>query len=42
MIDFSPLNEFIQQTPYRMKTATFVLKSVSKDDFMASLELKDV
>ena len=42
VIDLSPLNEFIQQTPFRMKTPNSVLLAVRKNDFLASIDFKDV
>ena len=42
VIDLSLLNEFIQQTLFRMEMASFVLKSIRKNGFMASVNLKDV
>ena len=41
VIDFSPLNEFIRQTPFKMETAASVLLSVGEGDFLASVDLKD-
>ena len=41
MIDLSPFNEFVQQTPFKMETAASVLLSVRKGDFLASINLKD-
>ena len=41
VIDLSPFNEFVQQTPFKMETATSVLLSVRKGDFLASIDLKD-
>ena len=41
VIDLSPLNEFIQQTPFRMETPNSVLLTVRKNDFLASINLKD-
>ena len=41
VIDLSPLNGFIRQTPFKMETAATVLSSVRKGDFMASIDLKD-
>ena len=41
VIDLSPLNEFVQQTPFRMETPNSVLLSVRKNDFLASIDLKD-
>ena len=41
VIDLSPLNEFIQQTPFRMETPNSVLLAVRKNDFLASIDLKD-
>ena len=41
MIDLSPFNEFVQQTPFKMETASSVLHSVRRGDFLASIDLKD-
>ena len=41
VIDLSPLNEFIQQTPFRMETPSSVLLTVRKNDFLASIDLRD-
>ena len=41
VIDLSPLNEFVQQTPFRMETPNSVLLTVRKNDFLASMDLKD-
>ena len=41
VIDLSPLNEFIRQTPFRMETPNSVLLAFRKDDFLASIDLKD-
>ena len=41
VIDLSPLNEFVQQTPFRMETPNSVLLTVRKNDFLASIDLKD-
>ena len=41
VIDLSPFNEFVQQTPFKMGTASSVLLSVRKGDFLASINLKD-
>ena len=41
MIDLSPLNEFVGQTPFRMETAASVLLFVREGDFLASMDLKD-
>ena len=41
VIDLSPLNEFVRQTPFKMETTTSVLLSVRKGDFLASVDLKD-
>ena len=41
VIDLSPFNEFVQQTPFKMETASSVLLSVRKGDFLASIDLKD-
>ena len=41
VIDLSPLNEFIHQTPFRMETPNSVLLAVRKNDFLASIDLKD-
>ena len=42
VIDLSPFNEFVQQTPFKMETAASVLLSARKGDFLASIDLKDV
>ena len=41
VIDLFPFNEFVQQTPFKMETASSVLLSVRKGDFLASINLKD-
>ena len=41
VIDLSPLNEFVRQTPFKMETASLVLLSVREGDFLASIDLKD-
>ena len=41
VIDLSPLNEFVHQTPFRMETPNSVLMAVRKNDFLASIDLKD-
>ena len=41
VIDLSPLNEFILQTPFRMETPNSVLLAVRKNDFLPSIDLKD-
>ena len=41
VIDLSPLNEFVRQTPLKMETASSVLLSVREGDFLASIDLKD-
>ena len=41
MIDFSHLNEFVLQTPFKMETIASVLLSVWEGDFLASIDLKD-
>ena len=41
IIDLSPLNEFMQQTLFRMETPNSVLLTVRKNDFLASIDLKD-
>ena len=41
VIDLSPLNEFIHQTPFRMETPNSILLAVRKNDFLASIDLKD-
>ena len=41
VIDLSPLNEFVQQTLFRMETPNSVLLTVRKNDFLASIDLKD-
>ena len=42
MIDLSPLNGFVRQTPFRMETVASVMASIREGDFMASVDLKDV
>ena len=39
--DLTPLNELVQQTPFRMETPNSVLLTVRKNDFLASIDLKD-
>ena len=41
VIDLSPLNGFVQLTPFRMETVTSVLASIREGDFLASIDLKD-
>ena len=41
VIDLSLFNEFVQQTSFKMETASSVLLSMRKDDFLASIDLKD-
>ena len=41
VIDLSPLNEFVQQTLFRMETPNSVLLTVRKNNFLASIDLKD-
>ena len=41
VIDLSPFNKFVQQTPFKMETASSVLLSVRKGDFLTSINLKD-
>ena len=41
VIDLSPLNEFVHQTPFRMETPNSVLLAVRKNDFLVSIDLKD-
>ena len=41
VLDLSPLNEFVHQTPFRMETPNSVLLAVRKNDFLASIDLKD-
>ena len=41
MNDLSPFNEFVQQTPFKMETASSVLLSVRRGNFLASIDLKD-
>ena len=41
VIDRSPLNGFIHQTPFTMETAASVLLSVREGSFLASVDLKD-
>ena len=39
--DLLLLNEFVRQTPFRMETPNSVLLAARKDDFLASIDLKD-
>ena len=41
VIDLSPLNKFIQQTPFQMETNVSVLRAIRQDDWMISIDLKD-
>ena len=41
VIDLSHLNEFVQLTPFKMKTVASVLLYVREGNFLASLDLKD-
>ena len=41
VIDLSPLNEFVQQTPFRMETPNSVLLTVRKNDILTSIDLRD-
>ena len=41
MIDLSPFNKFVQQTPFKMETASSVLLSVRRGDFLATIGLKE-
>ena len=41
MIDLSPLNGFVCQTPFKMETAASVLLSMQEGDFLDSVDLKD-
>ena len=41
VIDLSPLNKFVVQTPFRMETVASVLGSIKENDFLASIDLKD-
>ena len=41
VIDLSPLNGFVRQTPFEMEAAASVLLSVREGDFLASMDLKD-
>ena len=41
VIDLSPLNEFVRQTPFEMETTASVLLSVREGDFLASMDQKD-
>ena len=41
VIDLSHLNEFVRQIPFKMETDTSVFLSVRKEDFLASIDLKD-
>ena len=42
VIDLSHLNDFVQLTLFKMETVASVLLSVREEDFLASLDLKDV
>ena len=42
VIDLSPLNEFVLQTPFKMETVASVLLSVREGDFLASIDLKNM
>ena len=42
MIDLSHLKWFVLQTPFKMKTVASLLLSVREEDFLASIDLKDV
>ena len=42
VVDLFPLDKFIQQTPFKMETASSALKSVRKDNFMALADLPSV
>ena len=42
VIDLSPLNEFVRQTPFRMETPSSVVLAVREGDFLSSIDLKDV
>ena len=41
VIDLSPLNGSVRQTPFKMETVASVLLSVWEGDFLASVDLKD-
>ena len=41
VIDLSPLNGFVRQTPFKVETAASVLLSFREGDFLASVDLKD-
>ena len=41
VIDFSHLNEFVLQNPFKVETEALVLLSVQEGDFLASINLKD-
>ena len=41
VIDLSPLNVSVLQTPFRMETVASVLSSIRGGDFLASIDLKD-
>ena len=41
VIDLSPLNGFVCQTPSKMETAASVLLSIREGDFLAFVDLKD-
>ena len=41
VIDLSPLNGFVRQTPFKMETVSSVLSSIRENDFLASIDLRD-
>ena len=41
VIDLSPLNGFVRQTPFKMETVTSVLSAIRGGDFLASIDLRD-
>ena len=40
-IDLSTLNNFVVRTPFRMETTQSVLRSIRRNDWMVSVDLKD-
>ena len=41
IIDLSTLNNFVMKTPFRMETTQSVRRSIRRNDWMASVDLKD-
>ena len=41
IIDLSTLNYFVVKTPFRMETTQSVLRSIRRNDWMVSVDLKD-